>query len=167
MQRTTAIMGSLLFLALVLGIVVIYFPYIFCYWRLAPPYFGFAGVRVLGALLVAAGLLVLLNSYVHFALRGLGTPAPIAPPRHLVVSGVYRYVRNPMYVAIVAAVLGQGLYFGNAQVLRYGLYLWVGFFGFVLFYEEPHLRRKFGRQYMEFCAEVPRWIPRLRPYSPK
>lgn len=167
MNRPTAMLGSLLFLAVVPGIVVIYFPYIFCYWRLAPPFFGFAGCRVLGALLFTAGILVLLDCYVQFVLHGIGTPAPVAPPRHLVVSGVYRHVRNPMYVAIVAAVLGEGLFFGNAQVLRYGLYLWVGFFTFVLGYEEPALRRKFGRQYMDFCTHVPRWIPRLRPYSLK
>jgi len=166
MQRTQAIFGSTLFLILVLGLVVIYFPYIFCHWRLAPPFFGFLPVRAIGLLIFGAGLYILLDAYVRFALQGLGTPAPVAPPSRLVVTGVYRYVRNPMYMAILAAVWGQGLFFGNAQVIHYGLYLWAGFFAFVLCYEEPALRRKFGAEYLKFCAEVPRWIPRLNPYSP-
>lgn len=166
MNRSTAILGSMLFLALVLGLVVIYFPYIFCYWRLAPPFFGVTALRPIGALISLAGVLLLLECYLEFVLRGLGTPAPIAPPRRLVISGAYHYVRNPMYVAIVAAVWGQGLFFGNAQVLRYGLYLWIGFFAFVLLYEEPVLIRRFGQTYAEYRRGVPRWIPRLRPYQP-
>lgn len=162
MSRTVAVLGSIVFLTLVLGLVVIFCPYIFCYWRIAPPFFGFFPLRILGGLMVLVGLVMLLDCYVHFALRGLGTPAPVAPPPRLVVTGLYRYVRNPMYVAIVAAVWGQGLFFGNWQVMRYGLYLWVGFFAFVVFWEERALRRKFGQQYLDFCTHVPRWIPRLK-----
>ena len=167
MNRTVAVLGSILFLTLVLGLVVIFCPYIFCYWRIAPPFFGFYPFRILGVLMVVAGIVMLLDCYVHFALRGLGTPAPVAPPPKLVVSGPYRYVRNPMYVAIVAAVWGQGLFFGSWQVMRYGLYLWVGFFAFVVFWEERALSRKFGQRYLDFCAQVPRWIPRLRPAPAK
>lgn len=166
MKRRRAILGSTLFLTLVLGLVVIYFPYIFCYWRLAPPFFGFWPFRITGISMFGGGLYILLDAYVRFALQGLGTPAPMAPPTHLVVTGVYRYVRNPMYVAILAAVWGEGLFFGNAQVMHYGLYLWAGFFAFVICYEEPALRRKFGVGYQEYCAVVPRWIPRFSPYSP-
>ena len=118
--------------------------------------------------MVAAGLPVLLDSFARFALQGLGTPAPIFPTQHLVVSGLFRYVRNPMYVAVVLLILGQGLCFGSVRVLEYGVAVWVGFHLFVLTYEEPILRKSYGREYQEFCANVPRWIPRLRPWhSPR
>ncbi len=119
---------------------------------------------VLGVLLIAAGLPVLLDSFARFALQGLGTPAPVLPPGHLVVTGFFRRVRNPMYVAIVSMILGQGLLFGSTGVLLYGALAWAGFHLFVRGYEEPTLRRRFGPEYDEFCANVPRWIPRLRPW---
>jgi len=111
--------------------------------------------------LILAGLPVLLDSFARFALQGLGTPAPIFPTRHLVVSSLYRYVRNPMYVAVVALILGQGLFFGNVRVLAYGVAVWLGFNLFVLIYEEPTLRNTYGLEYEEFCANVRRWIPCL------
>ena len=113
--------------------------------------------------MIAAGLPVLLDSFTRFALQGLGTPAPIFPTRHLVVSGLYQYVRNPMYVAVVSLILGQGLFFGSVRVLEYGIAVWVGFHLFVLLYEEPILRKSYGFEYEDFCANVPRWIPHLRP----
>lgn len=121
-------------------------------------------LRALGVLLIAAGLPVLLDSFARFALQGLGTPAPVLPPRHLVVTGFFRRVRNPMYVAVVSMILGQGLLFGSAGVLLYGVLAWAGFHMFVRVYEEPTLRRRCGPEYEEFCANVPRWIPRLRPW---
>ena len=114
--------------------------------------------------MIAAGLPVLLDSFTRFALQGLGTPAPILPTRHLVVTGLYQYVRNPMYVAVVALILGQGLFFGSLGVLQYGIAVWAGFYLFVLIYEEPTLRSSYGLEYEDFCANVPRWIPRLRPW---
>ena len=86
------------------------------------------------------------------------------PTLHLVVSGLYRYLRNPMYVAVVSLILGQGLFFGSVRVLEYGIAVWVGFYLFVLIYEEPTLRKSYGPEYEEFCASVPRWIPHLRPW---
>ena len=123
-----------------------------------------AAFQVMGGLLIIAGLPVLLDSFARFAFQGLGTPAPIFPTRHLVVSGLFRYVRNPMYVAVVSLILGQGLFFGSVRVLAYGIAVWVGFYLFVLIYEEPTLRNAYGPEYEEFCANVPRWIPRLRPW---
>jgi protein-S-isoprenylcysteine O-methyltransferase Ste14 len=117
-------------------------------------------------LLLAAGLPVLLDSFGRFALKGLGTPAPIFPTRHLVVSGLFRYVRNPMYVAVLALIFGQGLLFGSVRILEYGIAIWVAFHLFVLMYEEPTMRRSFEPEYEAFCANVPRWIPRLRPWRP-
>jgi protein-S-isoprenylcysteine O-methyltransferase Ste14 len=124
---------------------------------------GLQVFRHAGALLVAMGLIGLLNSFVRFALQGLGTPAPVFPTRHLVVAGLYRYVRNPMYIAVVMSILGQALIFGNTGLLEYGGIVWLLFHLFVLLYEEPALRATFGAEYDSFCAEVPRWIPRLTP----
>jgi protein-S-isoprenylcysteine O-methyltransferase Ste14 len=99
----------------------------------------------LGNAYIAAGLSVLLDSFARFALQGLGTPAPIFPTQHLVVSGLFRYVRNPMYVAVLLLILGQGPLFGSVRVLEYGIAVWVEFYLFVLFYEEPTLRKSYGR----------------------
>lgn len=126
---------------------------------------GISALPPVGVILIVAGLPALLDSFVRFALQGLGTPAPIFPTRHLVVTGLFRFVRNPMYLSVEAVVLGQGLFFGSTQVIEYGAAAAVGFTLFVLLYEEPTLRRTFGREYEEYCAHVPRWIPRLRPWQ--
>ncbi len=111
--------------------------------------------------MILAGLPILLDSFVRFAVEGLGTPAPVFPTKHLVVTGWYRYVRNPMYVAVVSTILGQALLFGNIGVLEYGALVWLSFHLFVLGYEEPRLRATFGEEYRQFRANVPRWIPRF------
>jgi protein-S-isoprenylcysteine O-methyltransferase Ste14 len=160
MKRAAAIVGSAIFLVVAPGTVAVYLPWMICGWRVAPPLLGFLPLRILGALMIAAGLPVLLDSFVRFAIQGLGTPAPVAPPQHLVVTGLYRYVRNPMYVAVALLVFGQALVFGSVRLLEYGAIVWLAFFVFVLLYEEPRLRHKFGKEYEQFCARVPRWIPR-------
>jgi len=163
MRRTLAIVGSAIFLVIAPGIVAGYVPWRICRWHVGTPLLGMSFFRVLGVLLVAAGLPVLLDSFACFALQGLGTPAPIFPTQLLVVSGLFRYVRNPMYVAVLSLILGQGLFFASARVLEYGIAVWVGFFLFVLIYEEPTLRKSNGLEYDEYCANVPRWIPRIVP----
>ena len=164
MRRFSSIVGSAIFLVIAPGIVAGYVPWGICHWQVAEPLLGVAAFRVVGVLLIAAGLPVLLDSFARFALQGLGTPAPVAPTQHLVVTGLYRYVRNPMYVAVLALIVGQGLLFGSIRVLEYGAAVWVAFCMFVLLYEEPVLRRTFGAEYEEFSAHVPRWIPRVRPW---
>jgi protein-S-isoprenylcysteine O-methyltransferase Ste14 len=164
MRRILAITGSAIFLVLAPGIVAGYVPWRICRWHIAAPLLGMRLLRLLGGLLIAAGLPVLVDSFARFALQGLGTPAPLFPTRHLVVSGWFRYVRNPMYVAVVSVILGQGLLCGSVRVLEYGIAVWAAFHLFVLVYEEPTLRTSYGPDYEEFCAHVPRWIPRLRPW---
>jgi protein-S-isoprenylcysteine O-methyltransferase Ste14 len=164
MRRTLAILGSAIFLVIAPGIVAGYVPWLICKWHVGAPLLGITSLRVVGVLLVAAGLPVLLDSFARFALQGLGTPAPILPTQHLVVSGLFRYVRNPMYVAVLSLIFGQGLLFGSIPVIEYGVAVWVAFYLFVLVYEEPTLRKSYGGEYEEFCANVPRWIPRLRPW---
>jgi len=163
--RRRALLGSALFLVIAPGTFAGLVPSLISGWRLRAPFLGVAGFRVAGIALIAAGAPVLLDSFGRFALLGLGTPAPVAPPRHLVVSGLYRRVRNPMYVAVLALVLGQALLLGHAVLLEYAAAAWAGFHLFVLLYEEPTLRRSFGAEYERFCANVPRWIPRLRAWS--
>jgi protein-S-isoprenylcysteine O-methyltransferase Ste14 len=164
-QRPTAILGSAIFLVIAPGTLAVYVPWRITHWHIAVPLLGFAGFRIIGVLLIIAGLPVLLNSFARFALQGLGTPAPVAPPRRLVVTGFYRHVRNPMYVAVLLLIVGQGLLFGSDMLLKYAVVVWLGFFVFVLLYEEPTLRNKFGAEYEEYCAHVPRWIPRVKPWE--
>ena len=134
-------------------------------WRLEAPFFAIPLFRIAGGILILLGIVGLLDSFLRFAVQGLGTPAPVFPTRHLVVTGLYRFVRNPMYVAVVSAILGQGLLLGNSRVLEYGALVWLLFHLFVLLYEEPTLRSSFGPEYRAFCAEVPRWIPRFTPWT--
>jgi len=165
MTRVRAIVGSAVFFVIAPGGVAGLVPWWISRWRMEAPLLGTSAVRVAGVLLIAGGLAVLLDSFARFALQGEGTPAPVAPPRHLVVSGLFRYVRNPIYVADVAIILGQALLFGSVRTLLYGGVVWVGCHLFVRAYEEPTLRNRFGREYEEFYANVPRWIPRLRPWQ--
>jgi protein-S-isoprenylcysteine O-methyltransferase Ste14 len=164
-HRVSAALGSLAFLVVAPGTVAGLVPWWLSRWRVQPPFLGAWASRVAGAALLAAGLVVLLDSFGRFALRGLGTPAPILPTRHLVVSGLYRYLRNPMYVAVVSIIEGQGLVLGDLRVVGYGALVWLAFHLFVLAYEEPTLRRVHGAEYDAFRANVPRWLPRLRPWK--
>jgi protein-S-isoprenylcysteine O-methyltransferase Ste14 len=96
-------------------------------------------------------------------MEGIGTPAPVFPTRYLVVKGCYRYVRNPMYVAVVSLMLGQALLLGDIRILVLAIFGWLVTHVFVLTYEEPTLRKSFGAEYETFCAHAPRWIPRFTP----
>jgi protein-S-isoprenylcysteine O-methyltransferase Ste14 len=165
-RRPSAILGSVVFLFVAPGVVAGWIPYALSSWRVGPPVLGLGVTRVLGGVLVAAGLACLLESFARFALVGLGTPAPVAPTETLVVSGLYRYVRNPMYLAVLGLVAGQGLLLGTTPVLRYAAILAVLFHLFVLAYEEPTLARQFGASYAAYRAGVRRWWPRVTPWRP-
>jgi protein-S-isoprenylcysteine O-methyltransferase Ste14 len=165
-RRVLAILGSVAFLVIAPGVVAGAVPRWISRWRFQPPLLGLPGVRIAGGILVAAGAVALLDSFARFALQGIGTPAPVFPTKHLVVTGQYRYVRNPMYLAVVSAILGQALLFGNTRLLGYAALVWLAFHLFVLAVEEPMLRHGFGAEYAELCANVPRWLPRRRPWRP-
>ena len=141
------------------------------FWTVAMPYWlvphgvrpDLRGAGLLGLLLIASGAaLYCVTAFWGFALRGKGTPAPIDPPRRLVVEGPYRVVRNPMYWAVVSVMLGEAVIFRSASLARLAAGLFVGAYLFVVFYEEPTLRRKFGAEYDAYCRRVPRWLPRFR-----
>ena len=167
-ERSPALLvvGTAVFFALLPSQVAGTVPWILSRWRMRPPFWGWAGFRVVGVLLIAAGVPVLLAAIVRFVRQGRGVPAPVLPARHLVVTGLYRYVRNPMYVAVLAVIVGQGLLFGSAPVLRYALVVAAGFHVFVLLHEEPWLSRRFGAEYGAYRRAVPRWIPRVKPWTP-
>ena len=121
-------------------------------------------IRAVGGVLAAAGAVVLVHSFVRFVVDGFGTPAPIAPPEHLVVGGLYRHVRNPMYVGVMSVVAGQALVLGRPVLWTWFGALAVIFGSFVALYEQPKLTRTFGEEYVQYCRAVPAWLPRLRPY---
>ena len=164
MQRVIAVLGSAAFLVIAPGTLALLIPWWISQWRFQTPLPFWFPLRIIGALFIVAGLPVLLDSFARFALQGLGTPAPVLPPQRLVVSGFYRRVRNPIYVALVALISGQGLLFGNLTLFGYCSILWIFFHVAVLVHEEPELRSKFGADYELFCAHVPRWIPRVHPW---
>jgi protein-S-isoprenylcysteine O-methyltransferase Ste14 len=164
-ERLGAILGSIVFLFVAPGIVAGAIPWGLSRWQMGPPLLSFEPLRWLGVLLLLFGGVLLAETFSRFALQGLGTPAPIAPTKTLVVTGSYRFVRNPMYVAVISLILGQGLLFGNVAVLVYGLIVWLTVHFFVLGYEEPTLSGSYGEQYDRYRANVRRWIPRLTPWS--
>jgi protein-S-isoprenylcysteine O-methyltransferase Ste14 len=162
MRKFLAVVGSAVFLVIAPGFIAGWVPWWISHWQVEAPFFGIQLFRYVGAALLTLGLAGLLDSFLRFALQGIGTPAPVFPTRHLVVSGLYRYVRNPMYVAVVSAILGQGLLLGNLKLLEYGGLVFLLFHLFVLVYEEPTMKATFGAEYESFCARVSRWIPRFR-----
>lgn len=164
MRKTIAVLGSALFFAVAPSSVAGLVPWWITRWEFRPPFFDLDATRAVGILLIVAGLPGLVDSFARFALQGLGTPAPIAPTQNLVVTGLYRYVRNPIYVALVAIILGQALLFADHRLLGYGAFLWLALHIFVLAYEEPTLGETYGAEYKEYRTNVPRWIPRLTPW---
>ena len=166
MRRLTAAVGSAVFFLAAPGTVVGLIPWLLTGWQVRDPVRYWAPVRVLGVILLVAGLIVLVRAFVRFVVEGLGTPAPIAAPERLVVGGLYRYVRNPMYVAVLAAIVGQGLLLGQLGLLLYAAALWLVSAAFVRCYEEPTLTRRFGVDYEAYRRAVPAWWPRLRPWEP-
>lgn len=164
MRAPAAALASAVFFLAAPGTVAGLVPWWITRWRLRPA-FG-PGAREAGALLVAAGLAALVECFARFV-RHDGTPAPIAPTERLVVSGLYRHVRNPMYVAVLAMVAGQGLLLGSVDLLVYAALLWATFTVFVIVYEEPTLARQHGAAYQEYRRGVGRWWPRLTPWKPR
>ena len=158
---TQAALGSALFFLVAPGVVAGVVPWAIT--RYAEP--ADPPVALLGLVVVALGLAVLVACFVQFVREGRGTPAPIALTQDLVVGGPYRWVRNPMYLAVGAIILGQAVAFASVGVL-----VWFGLFAvavvsFVTAYEQPTLRRTYGASYDAYCRAVPAWWPRLTPWD--
>jgi protein-S-isoprenylcysteine O-methyltransferase Ste14 len=161
--RARAAVGTVVFLAVAPGVVAGLIPWWITGWDardLSPNWWP---VRIAGGVLIVAGAVVLLQAFTRFVWEGIGTPAPVAPTERLVVGGLYRYVRNPMYLAVAAIIVGQALLLGRPVLLLYAAAFGVAVFAFVHWYEEPTLGRQFGAQYEEYRRSVPGWWPRRPP----
>lgn len=162
-SRTSAIAGSVVFLLLAPCIVAGVLPWLILD-RYRLPFSTALPFVVIGGILTVAAVAALLHSFARFALEGLGTPAPIAPTEKLVVGGIYRHVRNPMYVAVLSIIAGQALLFASWAVALYGLVMGIAMVSFAHFYEEPTLARRYGAEYEIYRRAVPGWLPRLTPW---
>jgi protein-S-isoprenylcysteine O-methyltransferase Ste14 len=163
MKRAQAIVGTLFFLVIAPGLVAGLIPWLISGWQWRSPFFNGALLPWLGGALVLAGIPMVLDSFARFAIEGLGTPAPIYPTDRLIANGLYRHVRNPMYLGVLAVIAGQALLLGNIGLIIYTAFVWLAFHIFIVAYEEPTLRRRYGAQFEDYCTRVPRWLPRLRP----
>ena len=160
-SRKRAAAGSAVFLLLAPGVAAGLVPWLLTGWEMEA---ASLPVRIIGGALIALGAAFLLHAFYRFVVEGLGTPAPVAPPEHLVVGGVYRHVRNPMYLAVASTIVGQALLLGQFELLAYAALFGALVFCFVRFYEEPTLARQFGPSYEEYRRAVPGWLPRLTPW---
>jgi protein-S-isoprenylcysteine O-methyltransferase Ste14 len=161
MSRARAGAGSLVFLLVAPGVTAGLVPWLLTGWDSTDPPLA---LQVAGAALIAAGGAVLLSAFARFVVDGLGTPAPVAPPQQLVVGGFYRHVRNPMYVAVAATIVGQAALLGRPALLAYALAFMAAVAAFVYGYEQPVLSERFGADYERYRDNVPAWWPRLRPW---
>jgi protein-S-isoprenylcysteine O-methyltransferase Ste14 len=151
---------TLLFTILVPGTVTVLVPYLLLSWDIRFFSLEIGAIRFLGLPPILLGALTYLWCAWDFTFTGRGTPAPIDPPKELVVKGLYRYVRNPMYVGITLILTGEALLFESAVLFLYAGFLLVCAHLFIVFYEEPTLKRLFGASYESYCKSVSRWIPR-------
>jgi protein-S-isoprenylcysteine O-methyltransferase Ste14 len=117
---------------------------------------------ILSLLSLLAGAAIYLWCAWDFSVKGLGSPAPIDAPINLVVNGLYRFVRNPMYVGVFLLITSRAIFFWSFPIVLYLVLVATCVQLFVVLYEEPHLRKIFGEQYLDYCRRVPRWIPRFR-----
>jgi protein-S-isoprenylcysteine O-methyltransferase Ste14 len=163
MTRARAAAGSLVFLLLAPGVTAGLVPWLLTGWEVDES-FAWLPLPLLGALLIVAGAAVLLHAFARFAIEGIGTPAPVAPPEQLVVGGLYRHVRNPMYVAVASTIIGQALLLGSPLLLAYAALFVAIVAAFVRWYEEPTLADRFGAEYAAYRRAVPAWHPRVHPW---
>lgn len=164
MRRSIAAIGSGIFLVVAPGATAGLIPWLLTGWHGREPPLPLA-LRIAGLVLLIVGGAVLLSAFVRFVLEGRGTPAPVAPTQRLVVGGLYRYVRNPMYLAVAMTILGQALLLGRLDLIVYATLFLAVTAAFARRYEEPTLREQFGAEYEAYRRAVPGWRPRLRPWE--
>lgn len=163
--RVRAWIGTILFLFVAPGVVAGLIPFAITQWRMSSHAPWNVPIAIVAGLAILSGIIVLLDAFVRFA-RADGTPAPPAPTAHLVVVGPYRFVRNPMYVGVLAIILGQALLFGSWGVLIYACITFAAVLLFVKTYEEPTLTAAYGEEYLEYKRNVRGWLPRVTPWMP-
>jgi protein-S-isoprenylcysteine O-methyltransferase Ste14 len=162
-----AVMKTAIFTIIAPGTVTVYIPYLLLSSPSAPAPLPIGMFRYLGAPFALLGAAIYFWCAWDFAFAGKGTPAPIDPPKELVVKGLYRYVRNPMYVGIITLLAGEAFFFAAWRLFQYAGLIFLAFHLFVVLYEEPALQKKFGESYERYCRTVSRWIPKLRPSNNK
>jgi protein-S-isoprenylcysteine O-methyltransferase Ste14 len=163
MRTFSAIAGSAAFFIAAPGVVAGLIPLLLSdHYRL--PWSTVPGFVLVGGVLIVAAIAVLLHAFARFALEGLGTPAPVAPTEKLVIGGIYRHVRNPMYVAVLSIIVGQALLFSSWTLFAYAVIGMIVMGSFVRLYEEPTLARRYGAEYETYRRNVPGWLPRLTPW---
>jgi len=143
------------------GVVAVLIPFLLIRSRIGTFEWVISLPHIAGSLFALIGACIGLWSAGLFALVGKGTPAPIDPPKELVAVGAYRFVRNPMYIGVALLLLGEAVFFVSLVLMMYVLILAAAFHLFVVFYEEPALRKKFGQSYENYCLDVSRWLPRI------
>jgi protein-S-isoprenylcysteine O-methyltransferase Ste14 len=163
MRTPSALAGSAVFLVVAPGMVAGLVPWLLSD-RYRLPWSTVPGFVLVGSMLIVVAIAVLLHSFARFAVEGLGTPAPVAPTEKLVIGGFYRHVRNPMYVAVLAIILGQALLFSSWSLVVYAGIAAAAMVSFVRIYEEPTLARRYGAEYDVYRRAVPGWLPRLTPW---
>ena len=158
---------SIFFTLIIPGTVTVLIPYLILSrtGRGLPPVW--TPLHLVGLVVMLLGAAILLRCIWDFAVRGRGTLAPVDPPRYLVVQGLFRYVRNPMYLGALLLLLGESLFFRSMPVLQYTLAWFLVVNLVVLFYEEPALRRRFGESYDRYAHSVHRWLPSRPRLSPE
>jgi len=165
MRKPAAAVTSLAWFVLIGGTFGCLLPYLLNYWHFHQPLPAWGVARAVGVVLICAGLVPIVSSFAEFFRAG-GTPVPVASPPRLVVTGFYRYVRNPIYVGFLLTLPGQTLLFGSLGLLEYTAIAWCAGAAGVRCYEEPVLARRFGAEYQAYRRAVHAWRPRLRPWAP-
>jgi protein-S-isoprenylcysteine O-methyltransferase Ste14 len=162
LRKTMTALKTLLFTVILPGAATVYIPYWLLSSPSAPAPMPIGGFRYIGWLPILLGAAIYFRCAWDFTYAGKGPPAPIDPPKEVVVRGLYRYVRNPMYAGILTLLFGEALFFASRQLFVYAGAIFLLFHLFVIFYEEPALRQKFGESYRRYCETVPRWMPRWK-----
>jgi protein-S-isoprenylcysteine O-methyltransferase Ste14 len=164
MRGRSAAIGSAVFFLLAPGIVAGAVPWWLTSWQSGDAAPGWYPLRVLAGALVVGAVAVLIGAFARFVIEGRGTPAPVAPTAVLVVGGLYRYVRNPMYVAVLTIIAGQAVLLWRPILLVYALVVALAVVSFAHWYEEPILSQRYGPLYDSYRRAVPGWWPRIHPW---
>jgi protein-S-isoprenylcysteine O-methyltransferase Ste14 len=160
------VIRSIFFTITLPGVGVLLIPYLILRISNSNTALDFSPISILGIILWIISVFCLLHCIWSFAFHGRGTLAPVNPPKHLVVQGLYQYTRNPMYLVVLGALISEAMIYRSLGVFTYSLIAFVLFHLFVIYYEEPKLSSEFGASYDQYRQAVPRWGIRVQPYSP-
>lgn len=143
------------------GSVIVLIPYLIISFFSPPDYYKIVRLQYIGIIPFLIGLVISLRCFYDFISVGKGTPVPIDPPKKLVIIGMYRFVRNPMYIGILFLLFGEAIFFKSFVLLGYTACVYCLFQIFIIGFEEPMLKTKFGKEYEDYCKIVPRWLIHL------